>query len=250
MQEQPKTSFVPKKPISIQANQPVSTRRKAGLDLFSIISFIVLFISLSLWGIAWLWKSSVASHINRQVAELKAINSKFDRNFVDSAVRLNDRIVATENLIDNHVAPSQIFTMLEENTLRSVSFTAFNFSYTEDGLLKISGEGVADSFESVVLQSDQFGKNRALSNVLFYGLQRNEEDQTEFSFDSVLNPEFISYSRLIYGDSTLLNNESLELQTTGSIFQNLQRTSVAEDEPVDSLDSEVYEDDLGPFGDN
>ena len=108
--------------------------------------------------------------------------------------RLNTRITSATQIIDNHVSPSSLFALLEEYTLQTVSFNSFNFSDTKEGQILVNGSGEARGFESIVLQSDAFGKSEYMRNVIFTNLEPNIERGTiEFSFSATLNPKLILY---------------------------------------------------------
>ena len=91
--------------------------------------------------------------------------------------------------------PSAIFGFLSLQTLQNVQFTKFNYDTADDGTATISLDGIADSFSTVALQSDQFDGNKLLKNVDFTGITSDSETgRIQFSVSAELDPSVLSYS--------------------------------------------------------
>lgn len=194
MEPQFKSSFIPKKPIAPQAKPGYVARNKSSVGFFTLLT-IVLFVATVLFlGGIFAYKMSLQSQIEGQVAELKKARDQFEEKFIADATRLNSRIIAANNLVQNHVSPSVIFSILEENTLKTVQFNSFSFTYGVEGLVTVSGSGVADSFRSVVLQSDAFGETQFMKNVLFSGLQPTESGDVNFSVTADIDADLFLFS--------------------------------------------------------
>lgn len=198
MEGQPKTSFIPKKPIQVSNKVPVGgstgRRNKKGGSIFYVISLIIFLLSLAALGGVYFWKYSLEQTIEGQVKSLEQVRNEFDENFVQSATRLNQRIVNAAKLLDNHLSPSTLFALLEEYTLQSVAFSNFVFADTKDGQIQVGGTGSALQFESIVLQSDAFGRTGVLRNVLFTDLQPElESNSVSFTFSATLDPRLVLF---------------------------------------------------------
>lgn len=196
MEGQPKTSFIPKKPVSASTpgNTSFVTNKKKGKSVFSLIATIIFIATIAAIVAVFFYKFTLEKRIEGQVSSLEKARNEFDENFIKEATRLNTRINSATRLLDNHLSPSAVFGLLEENTLQSVSFSRFAFADTKDGQIQITGGGEAARFESIVLQSDEFGKSGAMRNVLFQNLNPNVDTGTiQFSFSASLDPRTILY---------------------------------------------------------
>jgi hypothetical protein len=201
MEAQPKTSFIPKKPIeNFGTPFPVQANRAKGRTLFYIISILIFLLTLALLAGVILYKFSLQKRIDSQNEKIS--NVKIDEALVRQTERLNFRIINATSLLNNHLSPSAMFTLLEEYTLQSVSFSGFTFTDQKDGSIKISGSGIAGrpnltaskNFESIILQSDSFSKSKVMKNILFSNLQPNSSDNTiSFSFSATLDPSEVLY---------------------------------------------------------
>lgn len=225
MEPQFKSSFIPKKPITTQVKPGYVPGTKSGVGFFTMITIVIFLATVLFAGGVYVYKLSLKTQIDNQIVQLETAKKEFDKVFIDEATRLNARIVGAQKLLQGHVAPSVIFSLLEEFTLKTVQFTNFTFTDKSDGTIDIMASGIANSFRSVVLQSDKFGESGYLRNVLFSGLQPNIDRNVTFTLTATLDPQFV-------------------------LFANGLSTAPIEDE-VPAVESvETPEEDFGVFGNN
>ncbi len=196
METQFKTSFIPKKPIttSVDLGSTGSSSHHTGRTIFSLIAILIFIGSLAAYSATFVWQYKLKNDIANQVTSLQTAKREFDERFVQEATRLNTRIKEGSKVLDNHVSPSSLYSLLEEYTLQTISFKQFSFIDNQDGTLGISGTGDAFRYESIVLQSDAFGKSGFLRNVIFTNLKPGENDQNiSFTFEATLDPRLVLY---------------------------------------------------------
>lgn len=199
MQGQPKTSFIPKKPIantspSVSAGSSNNNSKTKARTVFSLIATIVFLAVLVSVGAIFFYQFTLQKRIESQVSSLQKTREEFDEKFIQDASRLNQRINSSLKLLDNHLSPSSLFALLEEYTLQTVSFSNFSFRDTKDGNIQIVGAGEAKRFETIVLQSDSFGQSGFMRNVLFGDLNPNiDRGVIEFTFSATLDPRLVLY---------------------------------------------------------
>ena len=196
MDSQFKTSFIPKKPIETSIDLSSTPRKphKVGQTIFSVVGTFVFIATLAAYGASIAWQYKLKSQIAGQLESLQKAKQEFDEKFVQDASRLDTRIEQGSNILDNHVSPSALYGMLEEYTLQTVSFKQFTFFDNQDGSLTISGSGDAARYETIVLQSDAFGKSGYLRNVIFTNLAPTVDNgPIGFSFEATLNPSLVLY---------------------------------------------------------
>lgn len=195
MDSQIKTSFIPKKPIETSAGiNKTKKKGSTGRSIFSLIALIIFVGALVALGLAFFYKFTLIKKIEGQVASLQEAREEFDDRFIEQASRLSNRIKNSNQILENHVSPSSLFTLLEEYTLQSVSFDNFSITDAKDGRVELQGLGNSRRFESIVLQSDAFGRSEAMRNVIFTDVEPNLETNTVgFSFQATLDPRIILY---------------------------------------------------------
>lgn len=196
MDNQIKTSFIPRKALDTSMNfQTNGVRpRRVGRTIFALVGTMTLVISIAAYGLTFVWQAKLTKDIEKQVASMQAVRENFDERFVQDASRLNTRIEQARKILQNHVSPSSLYGLLEEYTLQTVAFSNFAFHDNQDGTLGITGQGEALRYESIVLQSDAFGKSGYLRNVIFTNLSPDQNNQNvSFSFEATLDPRLILY---------------------------------------------------------
>ncbi len=200
MDNQIKTSFIPHKPIETVAstNGAPIKRKRVGQTIFSLISMIIFLAAIAGGVLVYTWKTKLKSDVIKQVEIMQLAQKNFDAKFVEEASRLNTRIELAKTMLANHVSPSSIYGLLEEYTLQTVAFSSFSFKDNQDGTLTVTGQGEAARYESIVLQSDAFGKSGYLRNVIFTNLRPDlVTGQVGFSFEATLDPRLILYKNSI-----------------------------------------------------
>lgn len=198
MDNQIKTSFIPRAPISTSPTTDSSgsfvSRKSVGRTLFSLVAIMIFLVSIVAYAGTFLWQKQLESNITRQQEEMRRSLEGFDERFVKEATRLDTRIQEASKILVNHVSPSTLYALLSQHTLRTVSFSSFSFSDFKAEGLKVVGEGEASRYESIVLQSDEFGRSGYMRNVLFTNLRQNTtNDRVQFSFEAQIDPRLILY---------------------------------------------------------
>lgn len=208
METQFKNSFIPKNPIETSADMRSSNvaPRRVGSTIFSLMGTLIFIGVLVGYGATFAWQFKLKKDIANQIVSLQTAKKEFDERFVQEASRLNVRIQEGSRILDNHVSPSSLYSLLEEYTLQTVSFRQFSFVDNQDGTLAIKGNGDAVRYQSIVLQSDAFGKSGFLRNVIFTDLRPDELSKTVgFSFEATLDPRLVLYRNSL--PTTASNND-------------------------------------------
>jgi hypothetical protein len=192
MDPQVQASFIPKKPLQASVVRPAG---RAGL--LWLLALLIFFASAIAGGGAFLYQSYLQSSIKSQSQQLAQAQAAYDPNVINDIIRLNSRMLQAQIVLRNHLAPSSIFTFLEQNTLKTVRFTSFDYSNSPSGA-QITLDGEAVDFPSVALQSDAFGQNQALKNVLFSNVNVDPATgHVVFQVTATLNPTMLLYSTLV-----------------------------------------------------
>jgi len=204
-----------------------AVNRLAGFNFLTLIATVV-FLAAGLFAAGlFLYKLTIDKQIQDQLVTLDKVSESFEKNFIAQATRLNKRIVAAERLLERHISPSAIFSELEQTTLQTVALSSFTFSDNIEGKIIVRGAGEGDSFKSIVLQSDQFGKSGYMRDVLFAGLEPNERGNVNFTFEATLDPQVILYR---------------------SSLQPVTRTQTTDESEVPAVEQLGPEDSTGVFG--
>jgi len=203
-----KTSFIPTKPI-----QPVTRGgdlgRTSGGNFLTVITIVIfvatLLASAGVFGYRW----TLDRKVNNQIAELEKVKESLNSPLINEADRLNSRIESVKSLLAKHVAPDQIFSLLEQTTLQTVKFDNLSYQQEADGVIKINAAGQALGFQSIVLQSDQYGDTGYLRNILFSGLQPNSQGGgVNFNLQGTVDNQLVLYRTKLTKENNATTTDS------------------------------------------
>lgn len=191
MDPQVQASFIPKKSLDIGA-----TNRGGGFGgLVFLIALLIFLASLVSAGAVFAYTQILNQEIASKSSSLTLAEGAYDPGAIQDLIRIDSRLTQAKILLDNHVAVSGIFAFLSTQTLSSVSFSDFSYTLGDDGSAQISMSGEADSFSTVALQSDQFGGNKLLKNVVFSDITVNPANgHVDFNVAAEVDPSVFSYA--------------------------------------------------------
>lgn len=190
MDPQAGSSFIPKKPLAGDSGPGFN-------GLFFSIALLAFLASLAAAGAAFGYKQYLTTAIASKDESLSKTQDAFDPDAIETLVRTDKRIREMQGLMAKHTAPSAVFALLSEITLGTVQYRTFAYETDAAGKTVIELTGIADSFSSVALQSDQFGASKHLSEIVFSGITINQTGKVDFTVSATVEPAALSYSRVV-----------------------------------------------------
>ncbi len=181
-------SFIPKKPLVGEA----SSRGGGLLTLLAVLIFVA---SILAAGGAFAYGKYLDSAITSKDESLKKAEGAFDTRSILDLERLDSRLMEAQTLLADHVAPSGLFTFLSATTLERVQFTSLDLDIGQGGMAHLTMGGVADSYSTLALQSDQFSQAQALRDVIFSGITNDATGRVVFSVSANIDPSLFSYAK-------------------------------------------------------
>ena len=163
------TTFIPKR------DDTQKRRTTSGGSAFMAVGIIILVCTVIAAVGLFLYTKSIEASIANKKESLERSQSKFEPGLIQLLADLDSRLINATDILETHVAPSKLFSILERATVQTVRFTNFTYSYDEqlnEVSLSLSGEG--QSYASVALQSDEFEENALFRNPVFSGVDLNE----------------------------------------------------------------------------
>lgn len=212
MDEKFRSSFIPKQPLVGQegGSPRYSRKRSERPSLFISLSTLAFVVSILAFGGVWGYTLFVEREIEDMEVRLEEQRQQFKPAEIAEYKRFDDRLKIAANILNSHVALSEIFSLLEEITLPSVRYTSFDFSKdavpateTEIGgelvetpaseRLLVALEGEAGTFEDIALQAEGFKNNQFIRSSTFSTFQLNETGMIGFEIQATLDPSLIGY---------------------------------------------------------
>lgn len=185
------SSFIPKKAFT---PNPLPTPSVGGNGIIYAVCLFLFVVSLLAAGGVFAYQAYLTQTIADNGAILTKDQTALDFPAIEDLVRLDSRITQAKTLLARHVAPSSIFAFLSQETLQNVQFTTFKYDIQPDGSATIKLDGVADSFSTVALQSDQLSNSTLLKDILFTNLNTNPNGQVTFTVQATVVPALFLYS--------------------------------------------------------
>lgn len=194
MESKFQTSFIPKKSL----DETSGVKVKTPISIFSLVAIILIALSVFLSAAVFAYEFIAKKQVASKKEELRQIEAGFDYGAVDEIVRVDSKLKSVENLLNSHIAVSNLFDFFEENTLQRLRFSDFTFSYFSRDRVVITMKGQAKSFEVVAKQSEAFSRAASagenLRNPIFSDLNLDDSGNVAFSFLASVNPRLLQYA--------------------------------------------------------
>ena len=194
------SSFIPKGPVGPSVSSVGVIPQARPVRRHDILSFLAkgifaLSILLAAGVVGYKWYLGYS--IGKMSAELDVARQEVASGVTGELIRLNDRIVSTETLIENHRVLSPIFAFLQTSTPKSVRFSEFNFVEDMNNEPKVVLKGAAKSYASLALEASVIYKNQDFKNPVFSDIRLDEKGNVTFSLEAGISPELISYTKTV-----------------------------------------------------
>ena len=194
MESNIKASFIPDKMPSAQGRgSSIKHSSGSAADILILIAVVILAVALALAAGVFLYDSYLNANVQNKSQQLQRAQQAFEPQLVEELVRLDLRLLAAGDVLARHLAPSEIFSLLEELTLESVSYSSLDYSVNEDDTISIKMRGKARNVNGVALQANVFGRHNAITNPIFSELDL-VGDGVSFNVSAIVNPSALRYT--------------------------------------------------------
>ncbi len=213
------TSFIPKKSLKADViggshggkNSYVKRRTVRGPGFFLMLLIFIASVSASI-GMFVLIKS-VESNIQTKTKTLNSQKDLFNKDDIDMLVKAQVHLDSAKKILENHIAITELFNLLEDITLKSVQYTEMEYEDSDDKIIATI-TGVTKGFQEVALQTSEYRNKKnasgGLRNPILKELERDSEDKSvNFTVDVSVDKILVSFSDAIKNG----RRKSPELQT-------------------------------------
>jgi len=130
--------------------------------------------------------------LDRQVADLenkiKALEQEIPKQDREEVTAFYSQLVNLQKLLGSHLYPMQIFERLELITLPQVTFTNFDYDFSEK---RLKMDGYASSLDIIAQQLVAFQRTSDFSKVILSDVRQNTPERVNFNLEVVFNPSFV-----------------------------------------------------------
>ena len=153
-------------------------RLPEGGSAYLRFAFIFFFAVGILLGLLFFYRNYVSNSLNDGKANLTKLETDFDLTLISELRRISESIKVGKILLDNHLKQSDIFVLLEENTVPQVFYNSFAYSHDQDSLVLM---GEALNYSSVALQAGIFESLDAIEMSVFSNLTLRDTGRVAFT---------------------------------------------------------------------
>ena len=188
------TTFIPKKPMVEEA--PVQSARSASFGLLNLAATVIFLAALVAAVVVYFYKVTLERQVVLMGQQLQIARGSFEPSLITEMQRLDKRLNAAGTILKDHLTMSPLFVELEQNTLKQVQFTNFNYSF-KDNKIVVKMSGKAADYRTIALQNDLFSVNKYFKNILFSNMTLDETGRVNFELNFNIDPDFLRASRKI-----------------------------------------------------
>lgn len=213
MDKEFKTTFIPKKNVVNTAKAPESRQARTRRSLLGMVALLLFVTALVSTVGVYLYKIRLAATLNSRIDSINRAEKAFEPSVILELKKLDIRLRAGTELLDQHVAVSDFLESLAESTLPDVSFSGLTFEFNPEGST-ISMTGEARGYLYIAQQSDILESNQYIQNHIFSDFALTDTGRITFSLNFTINPELMIFGR------SIKNNEVDTVIPEGVIIEN------------------------------
>jgi hypothetical protein len=190
MESKFQTSFIPDKSYN------KGSKMKTPLSIFFALSILIIVLAILASGVLFGYQFYLNRQIATKEAALSQKQAQINPDDIQQIVKVDNKLQAATALLNGHSAVSSVFSLLEADTLKNLSFTSFKFEYVSANKISMSMAGIAKNFGVVAKQQELFSSNsvkKNLKNPVFSDLSLDDKGNVIFNFTTDINPSVISY---------------------------------------------------------
>jgi hypothetical protein len=178
-------AFIPKTTLSRPAY------REQGLGFLSTISVAIFLVSLGVLSGSYLYSGLLDSDLKKLHTDLEKTKKEFEVSSIRNFSQMANTINLAKTVIGSHVAVSQAFAFVQDNTLQSTRFLDFSFGGEKGNSLALGGE--ATSFSALAEQAHVFGTNKFVRSITLSDISLRKSGNVGFSMAMMLDASLTNY---------------------------------------------------------
>ena len=229
-----KTTFIPKKQLSQGKSVAPSKAAQRTRGVFSLIAVLLLITAIVSVAGVFLYKLRLGTVVKGKIESINLAEKAFEPSVILELKKLDIRLRAATELLENHVAVVDFFESLGETTLPDVQYAGMSIDFSES-VPSVNTTGEARGYLPIAQQSDLFEENRYIQNAIFSDFTRTDTGRITFSLSFTINPELLVYGRTLQNidlDDFQGNGDPLNLNLENAIIED-QSTLLPAGTPIE-----------------
>lgn len=238
MENEFRTTFIPKKPIVPQSSQGSAPVSKPVGILF-VVSVIIFVMSLAIAGGMYGYKAYLQKEVADLSNSLNLVQKNLDPNTIKEFTVMDKRLRNSETLLNQHVITSPLFHVLGVTTLPTIRYTKMDMSFNEAGNLSVTMSGESDGYRSIALQSQALAQNANLSDTIFSNFTVTPKGRVSFDVAFTIPKTDLSFAKNLADNpqSAAINNQTAPATDTLTTDLGSADATTADAETTDATDT-------------
>lgn len=174
MPNSPTSSFIPK-----QGPAKHSRQLSRQVHIFTIISYVLFFSVLMASLLVFFYDRHIKNQLEAEVVALDAAIANFNNDKMEQIKAFNERLIQTENRIQNSVSAVSVFDSLESSTAAAVGLDTLQLKRIADQTFLVTATVNTSSFDSALFQRGLYERNPIIETVAFQDLGIGKLNQAE-----------------------------------------------------------------------
>lgn len=184
-----------------QSAIPKIVQKKHTFRVFGFIATLMIVGSLFSFGGVFFYKTYAQNNLDSKKAELGALVSEDVTNDIRDLEEFDRKLTYAQMLLNQHLAPSRLFDLLEKHTKDTVQLVSLEYSYDPGFQALLDIGGGTDAVASVAAQNLEFMKKTLftdfVTNDITIGVADDEsslEQDVTFAISGALDKNMIAYT--------------------------------------------------------
>ncbi len=129
-------------------------------------------------------------------AKLVEAREKIRATDIENFVRLRNRLVSSQTLLNNHSAISGFFSALEKLVPATARFSTLHIAVDNvTGTTKLTASGVAKNFNVLAAVSGAFSDDGRIKDAIFSNIVVNQKNNSvSFALSATLDPKLVAFT--------------------------------------------------------
>ncbi len=163
---------------------------------FSFFGYAVLAVVFILAVGVFIYGRILVSEQTSKDAAVATAVAAIDSNTAEGFIRLHNRLLLGNSLLNQHPAFSGLFALLDKIMPSTVRFTSLHLVLNPagDGTAKVEGAGTAKSFNALAATSQAFATDGNIKDAIFSSIKVNKDNSVGFLLEANLDPKVITFT--------------------------------------------------------
>lgn len=179
-------------------------------NILSTISIFLATITVLLSVGVFLYQEKLTKDNDEKKQKIENEIKAFDPEPTNKLAKLKLRVDSAKELLKNHLALTNFFDLLNDNTVSTIQFKDFTYTGGPGKPLVVKMTGKSQNFNDLIFQSDTFLANPNLKNVVFSDFDLDEDGNVVFTVSAEINAPLVSYQKILEDLSSNVSDNTIE----------------------------------------